>query len=103
MSDRAALLTGIGGASRLRPSHTTVRTVPYTAVRRVKQPWRQTGKTEFVKVGIGEREVNGLGGAGAPSPGRTAAERYQPLGHSPFAQFLVTPLWVLELSPAVTA
>src|SRR5882724_3412861 len=26
---------GIGGASRLRPSHTTVRTGPYTAVREV--------------------------------------------------------------------
>ena len=27
---------GIGGASRLRPSHTTVRTGPYTAVREVE-------------------------------------------------------------------
>ena len=30
------LLIGIGGASGLRPSHTTVRTGPYTAVREVE-------------------------------------------------------------------
>src|SRR5271155_6123944 len=29
-------MIGIGGASRLRPSHTTVRTGPYTAVREVR-------------------------------------------------------------------
>jgi hypothetical protein len=32
---------GIGGVSRLRPSHTTVHTEPYTAVRRVKHAERK--------------------------------------------------------------
>jgi hypothetical protein len=44
---------GIGGASRLRPSHTTVRTGPYTAVRevaltRLEQGWQ----AERFEVGI---------------------------------------------------
>jgi len=38
-------MIGIGGASQLRPSHTTVRTGPYTAVRevaltRLEQGWQ---------------------------------------------------------------
>src|ERR1039458_10756506 len=35
---------GIGGASRLLPSHTTVRTGPYTAVRWIKR-WRSFAPT----------------------------------------------------------
>src|ERR1035437_4913528 len=46
---------GIGGASRLRPSHTTVRTGPYTAVRKVGLTrFEQGWETERFEVSIGE-------------------------------------------------
>jgi len=44
---------GIGGASRLRPSHTTVRTGPYTAVREVRLTrFDQGQETERFEVSI---------------------------------------------------
>src|ERR1700730_334539 len=47
--------SGEGGASRLRPSHTTVRTGPYTAVREVGLTRAEQGwETERFEVGIGE-------------------------------------------------
>src|SRR5216684_1045937 len=53
-------MIGIGGASRLHPSHTTVRTGPYTAVREVTLTrFDQGQESERFEVGIGEcnREV----------------------------------------------
>src|ERR1039458_650942 len=48
-------LIGIGGASRLRPSHTTVRTGPYTAVREVRLTrFDQGQETERFEVSIGK-------------------------------------------------
>ena len=55
------LQTGIGGASRLRPSPTTVRTGPYTAVRRVKHAEGPDGE-DLVGCNIE------IGIAGNPSP-----------------------------------
>src|SRR5262245_59656988 len=63
---------GIGGASRLRPSHTTVRTGPYTAVREVALTRsKQRGKAERFEVGIGEPEAEGF--APCDRPRATAA------------------------------
>lgn len=46
---------GIGGTFRLRPSHTTVRTGPYRAVREVASTHFDQGwETERFEVGIGE-------------------------------------------------
>lgn len=63
----------IGGSLAAPPSHTTVRTGPYTAVRRVKRIGGQTRKTEGIKVGIGKRDIEGLEGAGPPGTGGSAA------------------------------
>ncbi len=53
---------GIGGASRPRPSHTTVRTGPYTAVRLdERSPGVQSRQSERVEVGIGQGNVHRLG------------------------------------------
>src|SRR5712672_4718157 len=63
---------GIGGASRLRPSHTTVRTGPYTAVREVTLTcFDQRRETERFEVGIGES--HGEGFAPGNMPGSTTA------------------------------
>ena len=52
---------GIGGASRLRPSHTTVRTGPYTAVRKVELTrFEQGWETERFEVSIGEPHREGF-------------------------------------------
>jgi hypothetical protein len=52
---------GIGGAFRLRPSDTTVRTGPYTAVREVTLTrFDQGRKTERFEVGIGESDGEGF-------------------------------------------
>src|SRR5713226_4165253 len=65
-------MIGIGGASRLRPSHTTVRTGPYTAVREVTLTRLDQGReTERFEVGIGESHGEGL--APGEMPGSTAA------------------------------
>src|ERR1035437_8145032 len=53
--------SGIGGASRLRPSHTTVRTGPYTAVRKVELTrFEQGWETERFEVSIGEPHREGF-------------------------------------------
>jgi hypothetical protein len=53
--DRFGSWIGIGGASRLRPSHTTVRTGPYTAVREVELTRSEQGwETERSEVGVGK-------------------------------------------------
>jgi hypothetical protein len=44
-------MSGIGGAFRLRPSHTTVRTGPYTAVREVRLTTATS--TEFALSNLG--------------------------------------------------
>src|SRR5258708_9374142 len=63
---------GMGGASRLRPSHTTVRTGPYTAVREVTLTRFDQGReTERFEVGIGES--HGEGFAPGEMPGSMAA------------------------------
>jgi hypothetical protein len=60
------------GAFRLRPSHTTVRTGPYTAVREVTLTrFDQGRKTERFEVGIGESDGEGF--APGEMPGSTAA------------------------------
>src|SRR5713226_9429307 len=60
-----------GGALQLRPSHTTVHTGPYTAVREVALTRFDQGReTERVEVGIGEPD--GEGSASGEIP-RTAA------------------------------
>jgi hypothetical protein len=52
---------GIGGASRLLPSHTTVRTGPYTAVRRIKRtPVPAGGVTAGVWKRVSPRTLRSL-------------------------------------------
>src|SRR6266705_17670 len=61
-----------GGASRLHPSHTTVRTGPYTAVREVTLTRFDQGReTERFEVGIGEPHREGF--APGEMPWSTAA------------------------------
>ena len=63
---------GIGGAFRLRPSHTTVRTGPYTAVREVALTrFDQGWETEQLEVGVGKPNREGF--APCDVPGATAA------------------------------
>src|ERR1700726_1385695 len=67
-----SLRSGEGGASQLRPSHTTVRTGPYTAVRevaltRLEQGW----EPERFEVCIGE--PGGEGSASGEIPRTPAA------------------------------
>src|SRR5215831_2978321 len=65
-------MIGIGGASRLRPSHTTVHTGPYTAVREVTLTRVDQGReTERFEVGVGKPDREGF--AAGDVPGATAA------------------------------
>ena len=65
-------MIGIGGAFRLRPSHTTVRTGPYTAVREIALTrFDQRWKTEQFEVGVGKPNREGF--APCDVPGATAA------------------------------
>src|SRR5713101_4593535 len=66
-------------------------------------PRAQPGEAERVEVGIGKRDLQGLGGAGAPRTGSTAAESRRALADAALAQFLATPARALPLGPAVTA
>src|ERR1039458_4924890 len=62
-------MIGIGGASRLRPSHTTVRTGPYTAVRKVELTrFEQGWETERFEVSIGEPHREGFPPGDVPRP-----------------------------------
>jgi hypothetical protein len=72
MIDRAEPPRGKGGAFRLRPSHTTVRTGPCTAVREVALTrFDQGWKTEQFEVGVGKPNREGF--APGDVPGATAA------------------------------
>src|SRR3974390_545927 len=63
----------MGGASRLRPSHTTVRTGPYTAVREVALTRAEQGwETERFEVGIGESHGEGFAPGEMPGAMATA-------------------------------
>ena len=65
-------MIGIGGASRLRPSHTTVRTGPYTAVREVTLTRFDQGRqTKRFEVGVGQPDREGF--APGDVPGAAAA------------------------------
>jgi hypothetical protein len=62
------------GSLSAPPSHTTVRTGPYTAVREVALTRsKQTWKDERFEVGIGEPEAKGLLRARAQGPRRLLA------------------------------
>src|SRR5271165_7007513 len=59
--------SGYVGASRLHPSHTTVRTGPYTAVREVALTrFDQEGETERFEVGIGKPDGEGFAPCDVP-------------------------------------
>src|SRR3977135_1301710 len=93
--------SGEGGASRLRPSHTTVRTGPYTAVREVALTRAEQGwETERSEVRIGK--PSGEGSAAGKIPWTAAAAGRVPC--SPFRDPIcdksraATP-WCLPLAP----
>jgi hypothetical protein len=91
---------GIGGAYRLRPSRTTVRTGPYTAVREVTLTrFDQGRKTERFEVGIGESDGEGF--APGEMPGSTAASGHvaQPPRDSPRDECCSPTPWCFPLAP----
>src|ERR1017187_8458346 len=89
-----------GGASRLRPSHTTVHAGPHTAVRRVElSPDSQSRNPKRVEVSIRQRNPK-CRTIRQPSrtviaPRRLSGEVF---AHAPFPQF-----WRIEPVPASTA
>jgi hypothetical protein len=91
---------GIGGASRLRPSHTTVDTGPYTAVREIALTHFDQGwKTEQFEVGVGKPNREGF--APCDVPGTTAASgRIEQLPReSQCDQSCTTATWCFPLTP----
>src|ERR1700726_680773 len=95
-----SLRSGEGGASQLRPSHTTVRTGPYTAVREVALTrFDQGWETEQFEVGVGKPNTEGF--APCDVPGATAASgRIEQFPRdSQCDQRCTTATWCFPLTP----
>src|SRR5229473_3564827 len=91
---------GIGGASRLRPSHTTVRTGPYTAVREVALTrFDQGWETERFEVGVGKPKREGLAPGDVPGATAAAGRIAQFPRDSQCDQCRTTATWCFPLTP----
>src|SRR6516162_957726 len=88
------------GASRLRPSHTTVRTGPYTAVREVALTrFDQGGETERLEVGIGEPDGKRFAASDVPWTTAAVGRIAQLSKDSQCDQCRTTATWCFPLTP----